>query len=69
MSPNDDNPEEVEKAKKQYLWFGFGDYPGAGTSGAFNSINVRADTSIFDKLLEIFGVNKESKEKTEENKI
>lgn len=21
MSPNDDNPEEVEKAKKKYLWF------------------------------------------------
>jgi hypothetical protein len=69
MSPNDDNPEEVKKAQKKYLWFGFGDYPGAGTSGAFNSLNVRADTSIFDKLLEIFGVKEKSEEKPEENRI
>jgi hypothetical protein len=28
VSPNDDNPEEVKKAKKKYLWFGYGSYSG-----------------------------------------
>ena len=66
MSPNDDNPEEQKK--KKYLWFGYGSYSGFGDSGVFNSLNVRADPSIFDKLFELFGVKEKTKEEAEENR-
>jgi hypothetical protein len=68
MSPNDDNPEEVEKAKKKYLWFGYGSYSGLEDPGPLNPGNMRADPSIFDKLFELFGVKEKTKEEPEENK-
>jgi hypothetical protein len=71
MSPNDDNPEEMKKAKKKYLWFGYGSYGGYGSIGdsnAFQPVNIRADPSIFDKLFEIFGVKEKSKKESEEDK-
>lgn len=67
MSPNDDNPEEVKKAQKKYLWFGYGAYPGPDPS-AFNYVNIRADSGIFDRLLEIFGVKQKPKEESEEHR-
>ena len=68
MSPNDDNPEEVKKAQKKYLWFGYGGYSGPGEAGAFNPANIRADTGILDKLLEIFGIKEKTKKEREEDK-
>ena len=71
MSPNDDNPEEMKKAKKKYLWFGYGDYGGYGVYGnpnTFQPVNIRADPSIFDKLFEIFGVKEKLKKESEEDK-
>jgi hypothetical protein len=65
MSPNDDNPEEVKKAKTKYLWFGYGGYGGSGDTNAFQPVNIRADPSIFEKLFELFGVKEETKEEPE----
>jgi hypothetical protein len=67
MSPNDDNPEEMKKAQKKYLWFGYGSYAAGGDPSAFHPTNIRAGTGIFDKLLELFGVKEKPKEETEEN--
>lgn len=63
MSPNDDNPQEVKKAQKKYLWFGYGNY---GSFGAENSVgpqDIHVGPALFDKLFEIFGVKEKSKEK------
>lgn len=68
MSPNDDNPEEMKKAQKKYLWFGYGGYAGPGETGAFNPANIRAAPNIFNKLFELFGVKEKTKEEPEENK-
>jgi hypothetical protein len=68
MSPNNDNPEEVKKAKKKYLWFGYGGYGGAGDTNAFHPTNIRADPGIFDKLLELFGVKEKSEKQLKEDK-
>jgi hypothetical protein len=68
MSPNDDNPEEMKKQQKKYLWFGFGGYSGAGEAGAFNPVNIRADSNIFDKLFEIFGVKEKTTQEPKEDK-
>mgnify|MGYP003419613678 CR=1 FL=1 len=65
MSPNDDNPEEQKK--KKYLWLGYGGYPGSLEAGPFNPVNIRADPSIFDKLLELFGVKEKPKKESEED--
>jgi hypothetical protein len=43
MSPNEDNPEEVKKAKKKYLWFGYGSYAGYGLSDPVDPGNIRAE--------------------------
>jgi hypothetical protein len=66
MSTNDDNPEEIKKKQRKYLWFGYGSYSGPGEAGAFNPTNLRADVSIFDKLFEIFGVKEKTREGPEE---
>ena len=68
MYPNDDNPEEMKKQQKKYLWFGYGSYAGGGETGAFNPANIRAAPNIFDKLFELFGVKEKVKEEPEENK-
>lgn len=68
MSPNDDNPEEVKKAKKKHLWFGYGSYSGLEDPGPLNPGNMRADPHIFDKLFELFGVKEKTKEEPEENR-
>lgn len=68
MFLNDDNPEEVKKAKTKYLWFGYGSYPGAGEGGAFNPVNVRADPGIFDKLFELFGIKEKTRKEETENR-
>jgi hypothetical protein len=68
MSPNDDNPEEVKKAKKKYLWFGYGSYSGLEDLGPLNPGNMRASPNIFDKLFELFGVKEKTKEESEQNK-
>jgi len=66
MSANDDDPEENKKKQKQYMWLGFGNYSGDGTQGPINPGNVRADSSIFDKLFELFGVKEKPKKESEE---
>lgn len=64
MSPNNDNPEEVKKAQKKYLWFGYGSYTTYGFSDPVNTNNLRAAPDILDKLFELFGVKeKEPEEK------
>jgi hypothetical protein len=65
MSYNDDNPEEVKKAKTKYLWFGYGGY---GDTNAFQPVNIRSDPGLFDKLFELFGVKEKPKKEPEENK-
>ena len=67
MSPNDDNPEEVKRAQKKYLWFGYGSYAPGGDASAFQPVNIRADPKILDRLLELFGV-KEKREKDSDRK-
>lgn len=67
MSPNDENPEEREKKQKKYLWFGYGSY-GNEAGNAFQPVNIRADPTIFDKLLELFGVKEKPGKESEENK-
>jgi hypothetical protein len=67
MSPNDDNPEEVEKAKRKYLWFGYGSYSNYGFSDPINPHNLRAAPDILDKLFELFGVKEKTKEESEKN--
>jgi hypothetical protein len=66
MSTNDSEPEENKKKQKQYMWLGFGNYPGGGIQGPINPGNVRADVSIFDKLFELFGVKDKPKKEAEE---
>jgi hypothetical protein len=68
MSPNDDNPEEVKKSKKKYLWFGYGSYGNYGFSDPINPHNIRADPNILDKLFELFGVKEKPKEEPGKNK-
>jgi hypothetical protein len=68
MSPNDDNPEEVKKAGKKYLWFGYGSYSNYGFSAPINPHNMRADPSILDKLFELFGVKEKTKEDPGDNR-
>ena len=68
MSYNDDNPEEVKKAKKKYLWFGYGGYGGIGDTNAFQPVNIRSDPGIFDKLFELFGIKEKPKKEPEKNK-
>lgn len=70
MSTNNDNPEEVkkEKEKKKYMFFGYGAYPSTGDPSGFNTVNIRADAGIFDKLFEIFGVKEKPKKETGEEK-
>ena len=68
MSPNDDNPEEVKKAKTKYLWFGYGSYSGLEGLGPMNPGNMRAAPDIIEKLFELFGVRKKTKEEPQENK-
>ena len=65
MSPNDDNPEEVKKAKTKYLWFGYGSYSSLEDPGPLNPGNMRANPNIFDKLFELFGVKEKTKEEPE----
>jgi hypothetical protein len=65
MTKNNDDFEDKGK-KKQYMWLGFGNYSGGGLQGPVNPGNVRASPSIFDKLLEFFGVkDKDKKEDLE----
>jgi hypothetical protein len=68
MSPNDDNPEQVKKAKKKYLWFGYGSYSGFPEVGPRNPGNIRADPGIFEKLVELFGVKEQPKEEPQERR-
>lgn len=68
MSPNDDNPEEVKKAKKKYLWFGYGSYSGYPEVSPLNPGNIRADPGIFEKLFELFGIKEKPKEDLEEGR-
>jgi hypothetical protein len=68
MSPNDDNPEEVQKTKKKYLWFGYGSYSGLEDLGPMNPGNMRAAPNIIDKLFELFGVKEKTQEELEEHK-
>lgn len=67
MSANDDDPEENKKKQKQYMWLGFGNYSGDGTQGLLNPGNVRTDSSIFDKLFELFGVKEKPKKRIRRN--
>ena len=67
MSPNNDNPEEVKKAQKKYLWFGYGSYSSLDALGPMNPGNMRAAPSIMDKLFELFGVKEKIKEESEKN--
>lgn len=66
MSYNDDNPEEVKKAKTKYLWFGYGGYANYGISDPINPHNIRAAPDIFDKLFELFGVKEKTKKEENE---
>ena len=66
MSPNNDNPEEVKKAQKKYLWFGYGSYSGLDALSPMNPGNMRAAPNIFDKLFELFGVKEKTNEEPEE---
>ena len=54
------------------MWLGFGNYSGGGLQGPINPGNVRADPSIFDRLLELFGlkekIKNENKEDSEEER-
>lgn len=68
MSPNDDNPEEVKKAQRKYLWFGYGSYSGLDALGPMNPGNMRAAPNIIDKLFELFGVKEKTNQEPEENK-
>jgi hypothetical protein len=68
MSPNDDNPEEVKKAQKKYLWFGYGSYTNYGFSDPVNTNNMRAAPDILDKLFELFGVKEKEPEETKNYK-
>jgi hypothetical protein len=68
MSPNDDNPEEVKKARKKYLWLGYGSYTNYGFSDPVNTNNLRASPDILDKLFELFGVKEKDSEETENYK-
>jgi hypothetical protein len=65
MSPDEDNPEEQKK--KKYLWLGYGGYSGPGVMGPINPGNIRADPSIFDKLLELFGIREKPGKEAEKN--
>lgn len=66
MSPNDDNPEEVKKAKKKYLWFGYGSYSGYPEVSPLNPGNIRADPGIFETIFGLFGIKEKPKEDLEE---
>ena len=68
MSPNDDNPEEVKKVQKKYLWFGYGSYGNYGFSDPINPHNMRAAPDILDKLFELFGVKEKIREEPEEDR-
>jgi hypothetical protein len=68
MSQNSDDPEEKKKKGKKYLWFGYGSYSGPGEIGGFNPVNIRADSHIFDKLFEIFGIKEKPKEGPDQNR-
>ena len=69
MSRNEDNPEEIKKAKKKrYLWFGYGGYGGYGDLNAFQPVNIRAEPGIFDKLFELFGVKEKSKNESDKDR-
>lgn len=68
MSPNSDNPEEVKKAQKKYLWFGYGNYSSLDALGPMNPGNMRAAPNIIDKLFELFGVKPKTKEEPDEKK-
>ena len=68
MSPNDDNPEEVKKAKTKYLWFGYGSYAGYGMTDPVDPGNIRAAPDIFEKLFELFGVKEKTKDEHPETK-
>ena len=67
VAPNDDDPEEVKKTKKRYLWFGYGSYGAYGDSNAFQPVNIRAEPAILDKLFELFGVKEKPKEERRED--
>ena len=68
MSPNDDNPEEMKKAQKKYLWFGYGSYTSYGFSDPVNTNNMRASPDILDKLFELFGVKEKEPEEKRNDK-
>lgn len=68
MSPNDDNPAEVKKAKKKYLWFGYGSYGNYGFSDPINPHNMRAAPDILEKLFELLGVKEKEENKPEDYK-
>ena len=68
MSPNDDNPEEVKKAKKKYLWFGYGSYGNYGFSDPINPHNMSAAQDLLEKLFELFGVKEKEENKPEDYK-
>lgn len=53
---------EGKKKQEKYMWFGYGNYSGAGLQGPMNPGNIRAESGIFDKLFELFGL-KEKAEK------
>ena len=50
------------------MFFGYGAYPSTGDPSGFNTVNIRADAGIFDKLFEIFGVKEKPKKETGEEK-
>ena len=70
MSTDNKPAGEGKKKAEKYMWLGFGNYSTGGLQGPINPGNIRADPSIFDKLLELFGMKKksepESKADTEE---
>ena len=68
MSYNDDNPEEVKKAQKKYLWFGYGSYSNSGSVDPVNYTNIRADPGILNKFFELLGVKEEPKKEPEEDR-
>jgi hypothetical protein len=64
--PTPSIPTRAKRKKKSTCGWGFGNYSGGGVQGPINPGNVRADSSIFDRLLELFGLKEKTKNENKE---
>lgn len=67
MSTNSKFRDGDKKRKEKYMWLGYGSYSGGGLQGPINPGNVRADPSVFDRLLELFGLKEKTKNENKED--